>query len=78
MDQDMALKSNLSRRRFVGTSALTLAAAQFGFLRSKKAEATDEPRATARANTSFGPVKQIEAGLLTWATLKMDHPLVDQ
>ena len=56
--------TNTNRRRFISTTALTLAAARLGLLRSTKAQTVEKPRATARANASFGPVKQIEAGLL--------------
>jgi pimeloyl-ACP methyl ester carboxylesterase len=52
------------RRRFMGTAAMTVAAAQLGAFspaaKSEKVNATIKPL----ANTSFGPLKQIEAGLL--------------
>jgi pimeloyl-ACP methyl ester carboxylesterase len=52
MSQDF----NERRRRFLGTTAMALAAAPFGRLRSA--------RAPSNAPTSFGPLKQIDAGLL--------------
>src|SRR5271166_1532015 len=58
-----------NRRRFLGTAAMTFAAAQFGMLRSaeaqsRKAEPADVPPIKPGTNTSFGPLKQIDAGLL--------------
>jgi len=55
--------SNLNRRRFIGTTALTVAAAKFGIVRSMKA--TERPQSVPRTNTSFGALKQIEAGVLS-------------
>jgi pimeloyl-ACP methyl ester carboxylesterase len=57
------------RRRFFGTSILTIAAAQFGMIGSAAAESgrtkAAEPRAAKTgAHTSFAPLKQIDAGLL--------------
>lgn len=59
----MRTETKLNRRRFVG--ALTFAAAQFGMVRSMKAQTTEARRPTSQANTSFGPLKQIEAGVLS-------------
>ena len=58
-----------NRRRFLGTAAMTLAAAQFGVLRSaeaqsRKAEPGDVPPIEPGTNTSFGSLKQIDASLL--------------
>jgi pimeloyl-ACP methyl ester carboxylesterase len=58
-----------NRRRFLGTAAMTLAAAQFGMFRSadaqpRKAGPADVPPIKPGTNTSFGPLKQIDAGLL--------------
>jgi pimeloyl-ACP methyl ester carboxylesterase len=57
------------RRRFLGTAAMTLAAAQVGMLgaahaRSGKPRAASIPSIKAGTNTSFGPLKQVNAGLL--------------
>jgi hypothetical protein len=57
------------RRGFLGTAAITLAAAQFGMVGSAKAQSGNAERAhlpaiKPGANTSFGPLKQIDAGLL--------------
>ncbi|MGV2293488.1 alpha/beta hydrolase [Trinickia sp. YCB016] len=57
------------RRGFLGTAAMTLAAAQFGMVGSARAESGNAERAhlpaiKPGANTSFGPLKQIDAGLL--------------
>jgi pimeloyl-ACP methyl ester carboxylesterase len=54
------------RRRFVGTAALTVAAAQLGMIGAVDAQpATAKlPSVKPESHTSFGPLKQIEAGLL--------------
>jgi pimeloyl-ACP methyl ester carboxylesterase len=54
------------RRRFVGTAALTLAAAQFGIVGAADAEPRPAHMRAVKpgTNTSFGPLKQIDAGLL--------------
>jgi pimeloyl-ACP methyl ester carboxylesterase len=60
---------NHHRRRFFGSAAMTLAAAQFVLsgsadAQSSKAKTADLPRIKPGANTSLGPLKQIDAGLL--------------
>ena len=57
------------RRRFLGTAAMTIAAAQFGMIgsayaQSSKAKPVGLPAIKPGTNTSFGPLKQIEAGVL--------------
>ena len=53
------------RRRFLGAAALTIAAAQFGMIGSATAQSAKEAAAIKPgANTSFGPLKQIDAGML--------------
>lgn len=55
------------RRRFFGTAAMTLAAVQFGLVGSARAQSSkgkDLPAIKPGANTSFAPLKQIDAGLL--------------
>jgi pimeloyl-ACP methyl ester carboxylesterase len=56
------------RRRFVGTAALTLAAARFGLIGAAKAQSGTSqatvPTIKPGADTSFAPLKQIDAGLL--------------
>ncbi|MES2194596.1 MAG: alpha/beta hydrolase [Pseudomonadota bacterium] len=57
------------RRRFFGTAAMTLAAAQFGLAGAAKADlirakSTSLPAISPGANTAFAPLKQIDAGLL--------------
>jgi pimeloyl-ACP methyl ester carboxylesterase len=47
------------RRRFLGTAGMTFAAAQFGLARAAAAQPSNT-----KANTSFGALKQIDAGLL--------------
>ena len=55
------------RRHFVGTAALAVAAAQLGVIGAAQAQ-PNEPKSTRSpaigTNTSFGPLKQIEAGML--------------
>jgi pimeloyl-ACP methyl ester carboxylesterase len=54
---------DLHRRRFFGTAAMSIAAAQL-ILSSSKGKPAELPNINARTNTSFGPLKQIDAGLL--------------
>jgi pimeloyl-ACP methyl ester carboxylesterase len=60
---------NRDRRRFFGTAAMTLAAAQFALsgaaqAQSGKAKPAELPSIKPGTHTSFAPLKQIEAGLL--------------
>jgi pimeloyl-ACP methyl ester carboxylesterase len=57
---------NNSRRRFFGTAAMTIAAAQLGVLGSAdaKTKPADLPTVKPGTNTSFPALKQIDAGLL--------------
>jgi pimeloyl-ACP methyl ester carboxylesterase len=68
METDMSEEINHGRRRFLGTAAMTFAAAQLGLFGYAKAEADntkpDLPAIKPGTNTSFGPLKQIDAGLL--------------
>jgi pimeloyl-ACP methyl ester carboxylesterase len=60
-------KINYQRRRFFGTAAATVAAAQLGIIQGSNAQPTTEKSAhpaTMGMNTAFASVKQIEAGLL--------------
>jgi pimeloyl-ACP methyl ester carboxylesterase len=57
------------RRRLFGAAALTVAAAELGMIGSAGAESSDKKLADAPpikpgTNTSFGPLKQIDAGVL--------------
>src|SRR5215475_1480810 len=54
------------RRRFVGTAALTVAAAQLGMIGVVAAQSGKAklPSVTPGSHTSFAPLKQIDAGLL--------------
>src|SRR5882757_9700324 len=65
----MSEETKHNRRRFLGTAAMSLAAAQFGMFRSaeaqaRKAEPLDVPAIKPGTNTSFGALKQIDAGVL--------------
>src|SRR5262245_20309111 len=58
-----------SRRRFLGTAAMTITATQFGTVRCAKAQSRETKSADATPtkpgrNTSFGSLKQIDAGVL--------------
>jgi pimeloyl-ACP methyl ester carboxylesterase len=57
------------RRHFFTTAAMTLAAGQLGMIgsaaaQSSKAKPADVPAIKPGTNTSFGPLKQVDAGLL--------------
>jgi pimeloyl-ACP methyl ester carboxylesterase len=57
------------RRRFLGTAAMTIAATQLGLIGSAKAQTSETkpakpPTIKPGTNTSFGSLKQIDAGLL--------------
>jgi len=62
----MSEEINRGRRRFLATSAITIAAAQFGMTGSAAAQSskTSVPAIKPGTNTSFGPLKQIDAGVL--------------
>jgi pimeloyl-ACP methyl ester carboxylesterase len=59
----MSEEINYDRRRLLGTAATTIAAAQLGMM-STKTQPADLPPIKPGANTSFGSLKQIDAGLL--------------
>jgi pimeloyl-ACP methyl ester carboxylesterase len=63
---DMSKEINQGRRSFLGTAAVTVAAAQFGMAGLAKAEASKTKIAMIKpgSHTSFAPLKQIDAGLL--------------
>src|SRR2546427_5765962 len=65
----MSEEINHDRRRFLGTAAMTIAAAQLGMFGSAKAQSgktkpSNLPAIKPGTNTSFGALKQIDAGLL--------------
>src|SRR6266478_8873328 len=60
---------NLHRRRFFGTAAISIAAAQLilgdsAHAQPGKAKPAELPNIKPGTNTSFGPLKQVDAGLL--------------
>ena len=60
---------DLHRRRFFGTAAMSIAAAQLilsgsAHAQPSKAKPAELPNIKPGTNTSFGPLKQIDAGLL--------------
>jgi pimeloyl-ACP methyl ester carboxylesterase len=65
----MSEQINHDRRRFFGAAALTLAAAQLALngsadAQASKAKSAELPRIKPGTNTSFGTLKQIDAGVL--------------
>ena len=63
----MSLEINVDRRRFLSSAAMTVAAAELALISSADAfssEASKSDVPTIRHNTSFGPIKQIDAGVL--------------
>ena len=65
----MSEEINFDRRRFLGTAAMTIAAAQLGVFgsadaQSGKANPASVPTIKPGTNKSFGSLKQIDAGLL--------------
>ena len=65
----MSAQINGDRRRFFGTAAMSIAAAQFALggsavAQSGKAKPTELPKVKPGTHTSFGPLKQIDAGVL--------------
>src|SRR5262245_56532654 len=57
---------NQDRRRFFGTAAMAVAAAQLGMIGSAAAQQREAklPAIKPGTHTSFGPLKQIDAGVL--------------
>jgi pimeloyl-ACP methyl ester carboxylesterase len=64
METMMSEHINHDRRRFFGTAAMTIAAAQFGMIGSEAQSAKEATAIKPGTNTSFGPLQQIDAGLL--------------
>jgi len=68
---------NHQRRRFFGTAAMTLAAAQLGMIGAAEAQSAKTAAVAAvkpGTNTSFGPLKQIDAGVLNVGYAEVGHP----
>jgi len=66
---DMSHDTRWGRRRFLGSAVTTLAAAKLGMIGSAHGQSTATNPArttpgTSQASASFGPLKQIDAGLL--------------
>jgi pimeloyl-ACP methyl ester carboxylesterase len=63
---DTAEDINRDRRRFLGAATMTVAAAQLGLIGSAAAQAKEVkmPAIKPGTNTSFGALKQVEAGVL--------------
>jgi pimeloyl-ACP methyl ester carboxylesterase len=64
----MSEEINPNRRRFLGAAAMTIASAEFGVIGSVNAQSGNAKPADLAANarnTSFGSLKQVDAGLLS-------------
>src|SRR5438105_12270588 len=69
LEQTVSEHIDQHRRRFLGSAATTIAAASLGVIRPARAQASkvqraDVPTSKPGSHTSFGPIKQIDAGLL--------------
>src|SRR5580658_7549671 len=65
MDRSKTLNDiNQDRRQFFGTAAMTIAAAQFALSGSAQAKTAELPKVKPGTHTSFGALKQIDAGTL--------------
>jgi pimeloyl-ACP methyl ester carboxylesterase len=69
LEEEMSEEINHDRRRFLGAAAMTFAAAELGLIgsaaaRPEKKESAGIPSIRPRTNTSFGALKQIDAGVL--------------
>src|SRR4029434_3220621 len=65
----MVEEINHDRRRFLATAIMTIASGELGIIGSAAAQSSNAKPATVpaikpEANKSFGPLKQIDAGLL--------------
>ena len=77
---EMSKEINRDRRRFFGTAAMTVAAAQFGMIGSAAAQSNmtkpaDVPAVKPGTNTSFAPLKQTRRRFLVLDSLKPLLPL---
>src|SRR2546428_9484853 len=68
-ERPMAEDISCDRRRFLGTAAMTMAAAQFGMIGAATAQSStttpaELPTMKPGAHTSFGALQQIDAGVL--------------
>ena len=60
----MQAENKLGRRNFIGAAAITIAASQLDVIPFLGATEGNVSRVSSATNTSFGPLKQIEAGAL--------------
>jgi pimeloyl-ACP methyl ester carboxylesterase len=61
---DMSEDFNPQRRHFFGAAAAAIAAAQLGMIGAANAKPAQLPAIKAGTNTTFAPLKQVDAGLL--------------
>jgi pimeloyl-ACP methyl ester carboxylesterase len=65
LSEEIELKGiNRHRRRFIGTTAMAIAAGQFAIIASADAQSSKITPTKSGTNTSFSALKQIDAGLL--------------
>jgi hypothetical protein len=69
-DGKISEEINHDRRRFLATAVMTIASAEVGMIGSataqtSKANSASIPAIKPGTNTSFGPLKQIDAGVLS-------------
>jgi hypothetical protein len=74
---------NHGRRRFLGTAAKTIGAAQLGMIGAVKAQAgntgpAERSPSMPLSTTSFGPLKQVDAGVLSVGYAEVGPPMVHQ
>ena len=60
----MKTETRYHRRQFMGTAAMTVAAAKLGMFSSAVESRESSATINSTPDKSFGPIKQIEAGLL--------------
>ena len=77
----MSEEINNDRRRFLRNSAMTIAAAELvtvssAFAQSSKKKPSDVPPINPGTKTSFGSLKQIDAGLLNVGYAEAGPPMV--
>jgi hypothetical protein len=77
----MAENISCERRRFLGTAAMTLAAARLGLMGVAAAQAgtptpAELPAIKPGTHTSFGALRQIDAGVLNSDTRRLAPPMV--
>ena len=73
----MSQQIDIDRRRLIGTAAMALAAAPFAMTGSAAAQSRPAGASAIKpgTNTSFGPLKQINAGVLNVGYAEAGPPM---